>query len=149
MKKEIKFRAWQPHMSLSRKAGMYEVESIHFYEGVEDSEVFFGAGATTSEYISDIVLMQFTGLKDKAGGPIHEGDVIRAKSWFYGRKFQNPSGTTLLVMEWQTDGFKAKRIGRLQSFQFSLLDLPEVVGNIYENPELLGGDDEPRTTATI
>jgi len=65
-------------------------------------------------------IMQFTGLKDKNGKEIYEGDIIKNK---YGVK---------RVVEWK-EGHNAIgfALGRASS------DHREVIGNIYETPELL------------
>jgi hypothetical protein len=76
---------------------------------------------------SNYVLMQFTGLKDKYGKEIYEGDVVK--------------GTVYDDLEvcWGKDGWILRRrdedlfpLGALQKQNI------EVIGNIYESPELLG-----------
>ena len=62
-------------------------------------------------------LMQFTGLKDKNGREIYEGDVLKT-DWGYNG-----------VVEW--DLFHFNKI------QGTISEECEIVGNIYENPELL------------
>ena len=72
--------------------------------------------------------MQYTGFKDKDGREIYEGDII---------KYRN----NLYQIRWIFLGFYAHQInGRgfkeLDEFVADTMDI-EVVGNIYENPELL------------
>nr|DAT71057.1 MAG TPA: YopX protein [Caudoviricetes sp.] len=79
-------------------------------------------------YEDDIALMQYTGFKDKDGREIYEGDII---------KYRN----NLYQVRWIFLGFYAHQInGRgfkeLDEFVADTMDI-EVVGNIYENPELL------------
>ena len=73
--------------------------------------------------------MQFTGLKDKQGREIYEGDILRfdPKVWGQGNHHN------LFAIEWakQAAGFIGHGVAA---------DWPrycEVIGNIYENPELL------------
>ena len=67
--------------------------------------------------------LQFTGLKDKDGKEIYEGDYIKVDT-----------GVTRRV-EWREEfaGFMPFVIPEFASYAGSL----EVIGNIYENPELL------------
>lgn len=76
-------------------------------------------------------IMQYTGLKDKNGVEIYEGDVV--KGWIH-----NPSEHH--IVEYVSDeyncGFMASKIGRFGKIHVWYAGL-EVIGNIYENPELL------------
>lgn len=81
----------------------------------------------------DLIFMQYTGLKDKNGKEIYEGDILLRDGGFqlivsykngaYTRSYQN-SNIYLLYDAFITDG--------------CLVDYM-VIGNIYENPELLDG----------
>ena len=84
-------------------------------------------------------LMQYTGLKDKNGKEIYEGDI-----------FKDCEGKIKLVI-WEDNGFKSKytfkrRYQGEEWFENSITDLGdtqsrrwgvEVIGNIYENEDLL------------
>ena len=87
--------------------------------------------------LKDIVLMQCTGLKDKNGKLIYEGDILR-----------NAKTGELLTVAWHSTmaGYvwSKSHIDFLCEFGalFRAFDKYEIVGNIYERPELLeGGSD--------
>ncbi|MDO4912985.1 MAG: YopX family protein [Bifidobacteriaceae bacterium] len=86
---------------------------------------------------SDFILMQSTGLKDKNGKEIYEGDIVKYKyvvNAFTGAVTYNKDFAGFGLVD---DGGYFFTFGELaEDIYFSSL---EVVGNIYENPELLEG----------
>ena len=85
---------------------------------------------------SDFILMQSTGLLDKNGNKIFEGDIVKYKSGCY-------TYTEEVAYNKNFAGFGVRDANTDIIFTFWLLaenvDLSslEVIGNIYENPELL------------
>ncbi len=69
----------------------------------------------------DFILMQYTGLSDKNGVPIYEGDVVQTQAMKPGQVIYNGCGFYF---------------HRYLVSEFARIDI-EVMGNIYENPELL------------
>jgi hypothetical protein len=77
-------------------------------------------------------LMQCTGLKDKNGKLIYEGDIIQ-ENW---HKY---------ILGWGNGAYVIKDIKRGTSYMFTsgiCKHKSEVIGNIYENPELLEVSDD-------
>jgi uncharacterized phage protein (TIGR01671 family) len=123
--REIKFRAWD---EVHKK--MYFPERLFCKK---DGTVWHVDLGDTSRIIGQqgFKLMQYTGLKDKNGTEIYEGDIVRYKSFF-------SSDYVLGVVEYTEQAEWAVDM-RLLSRIYSNV---EVIGNIYEHPHLLGGEEE-------
>lgn len=120
-----RFRAW-----LKKKQEMdNEIDHISW---LEDELYCIGDGITYMVSAKDLVLMQSTGLKDKNGKEIFEGDILDYK----GRK---------ALVRWHGSyaSFIYRFVDELQkrNTEWKLLYLAymkcEIIGNVYENPELL------------
>ena len=84
------------------------------------------------ESISKETVGQFTGLRDKNGKEIYEGDVVRASIYC-------DEDAQVLEVKYRGTGFVIDYRDSEADY-FMLSDFPgtvEVLGNIYENPELL------------
>lgn len=77
---------------------------------------------------NDVVAMQFTGLKDKNGKEIYEGDIAQEMYESGQHSMTSPS-----VVTWEGSGFVFKTENAICREP----ELCEVIGNLYENPELL------------
>lgn len=125
-----KFRAW-----LKKEQKMdNEIDHISW---LEDELYCIGDGITYMVLAEDLVLMQSTGLKDKNGQEIFEGDIIT-------------NGKDVMCMKrHNTLGFYVEQKGEVQFIADGVVleefeedakeiaDSIEILGNIYENPELL------------
>lgn len=112
--RKIKFRAWD---KLNKE--MINFESINFQE----RRVY--KDTVSYRKFNDIELMQYTGLKDMKGKEFYEGDILfeTFREEYFKVVFENGS-------------FRAE----VDEYSLDLEDyanICEVVGNIYENPELI------------
>lgn len=80
-----------------------------------------------------VAIMQYTGLKDKNGKRIYEGDIIIIPQTLV-RDYKK------FVIAYHIDGFSLVRCSNYASLEF-YASISEIAGNIYENPELVGGVD--------
>lgn len=82
--------------------------------------------------LGDHTLMQFTGLKDKNGKEIYEGDILRDTEDIAKVVFEKGA----FIAQVKTFGFGWKAYANLWEYLKDWKDV-EVIGNIYQNPELL------------
>jgi len=130
MSREIKFRAWVP----TNNGEMMKVEEIEWNEDGSIKEIDTGYNFSDKynpEQLNDVILMQFTGLFDKNEKEIYEGDILNVNS--------------NAVVEWNYElvGFITSNRDPEKPF-YNILwaslvreGLAEVIGNIYENSDLL------------
>jgi hypothetical protein len=121
--REIKFRAFDKE----EKVMIYEFE----LSGNGDfclAKGFFHQDEGLDVYIKDFILMQYTGLKDKNGKEIYEGDILKI-------------GNSNIEVIWDKNNawFTLKSNHFHLGFQSIFY---EVIGNIYEHPHLLESGDK-------
>lgn len=132
--REIKFRAWcyiNNKMYYQHIDGMTQVNGI---DGSGNSDYHVATIRFSKEITpghDDIDLMQYTGLKDKNGKEIYIGDIVCEK--------RNNNKIFFEVVETDYLGFYFKNdvYGHDNEDGYNV----EVIGNIYENPDLLGGKE--------
>ena len=126
--RSIKFRAWD-----NENNQMLDVQEINF------EDCFYGGEMqikTTmyNDYFDcrEMPLMQYTGLHDKNGKEIYEGDIV--KSFFVDTDEAGNEIYKYYIMEVEYDEI-------LCSYKIDKFMNLEVIGNIYENKELLNETD--------
>lgn len=131
--REIKFRAWDKEAKEMR-----EVAMLRWEDGRMSRIAGYWKGTRNNGWTDydpadgKYELMQFTGLKSKSGIDIYEGDVVKHEQW---------NNDIMAVVKWKDDMAKFELYwteneqpsltSRLANKEY------EVIGNIYENPELL------------
>jgi len=128
--REIKFRAWDEKLRRWEEWGL--PEDAGYMAGR-----FNKANATkVGRRFSSSTLSQYTGLNDKNGKPIYEGDVFPCI-------YNDDGHTDVRVVAWHDDSarFALRRVGECvqTGVEQTMYDCTSntVIGNIYENPELL------------
>ena len=111
--REIKFRAWDENLKR-----MFQVHTL----GTKYSDTDILRFGTSSR---DFDLMQFTGLHDKNGEAIYERDIL-----------EDTDTGSIKTVEYQGNSFALVDSKRF-FYQTYHADEYKVIGNIYENPELL------------
>lgn len=119
-----KFRAW---LKKEQKMDNY----IDHISWLEDELYCIGDGITYMVSAEDLVLMQSTGLKDKNGKEVFVGDIIKCtRGCLHEVYIEKEYGGTYF------GGMPAVYLKDLRE-GYAWTEHEEIIGNIYENPELL------------
>lgn len=132
MNREIKFRAWDN----INKSWLSENELV-IYKGKVLCNIVDSKKNWQEElgFMEGIHLQQYTGLIDKHGKDIFEGDIVTFKiNGVPQRSFYDENINREIWFDTERSGF---HIGRFTSLLRSDEPHIEVIGNIWENPELL------------
>lgn len=135
--REIKFRAWD---RVQKK----------MFQNVSTGTVMIWGGGIDAASSKDCDFMQFTGLHDKTGKEIYEGDIMSVldRDWpsgdytnqtpkEYMKKISSVCEVVYEPTEFYLKQIKGHGYFYPQMTGITHRDIFEVIGNIYENPELL------------
>ena len=120
--KELKFRAWSN-----------ENNRYCDFVTLDESRRWIGWIMSSGTYLTttDIILEQYTGLKDKNGKEIFENDIVEYTTCYYGNEKRHRK--VVEWEEWDSDDFgEPHNIGF-----FDLSENMEVIGNVHQNVDLL------------
>ena len=136
MNRDLKFRAW--YKNNEEMCEVISLQKPHVVVSCIDRSTIYMSGEqpmTHKLLNSDKVeLMEYTGLNDKDGKPIYEGDIIKIKHPYKNRYYKGE-----IIFEngaFEAKGFNFPHYDNPNDFKEGL-EYVEVIGNIYENPELL------------
>lgn len=124
MVRDLKFRAW--HKGIKEMLNVYAINQ-QTHAGLEYCGVclgWFGDNHQVEFTYDQVDWMQYTGLKDKNGKEIYEGDIIK-------------HGESIRFIEVRGCNYCATRMEKTETILLSFCGSPLVIGNIYSNHELI------------
>lgn len=145
MNKEIKFRAFdnENKYMVTSKQGVFTAlrNSMNI---VRQNDGYYNDGDLLKPNKEKYTLMQYTGLHDKNGKEIYEGDIVLYQDWEMAYEGGgNDSFINKGIVEYCEDNccfnVTERQTVDLADVLYKDNEDLEVIGNIYDNPELLGG----------
>lgn len=134
--RSIKFRAWDDKNDKWLLG--YEYEGLGGFSLTGETvlmgewgNVFWSFISDEDKDFEDLKVMQYTGLKDKNGQEIYEGDIVSAENRYYIVEYREQYCD--YVFTYTKKNWKRVKVSKQN---ITRLDI-EVIGNKFENPELI------------
>ncbi len=144
MSRELKFRAFDNRYKVMLTEGFHLIGETTLFGGMEImlSENSKANNDTSSslERLNDVIIDQFTGLKDKNGKDIYEGDIMVYGRQEFEGEILNPGNFPLEVYFTEDASFEVRRLDKqfgTPDFRADMMRLFEIIGNIHVNPPQL------------
>ena len=121
----LRFKAWD-----KEDREILEVHGISFdVQGIWTNEMIDDESDGNFIFLSDIELLQSTGLKDKNGVEVFEGDVVKTKYGEHGRHIG--------VVTFRHGKFLSIGVKQYEGYVEELGCMFEIIGNQFEHPHLI------------
>jgi uncharacterized phage protein (TIGR01671 family) len=127
--REIKFRAWDKAQKVMTPTfDIFSAKSNPFGDRVIFGDPIYEPEKAKMFLLKDLEIIEFTGLHDKNGKEIYEGDILKGLVW--GNDYPNAIGEVVFRDGSFVDSYWGSEIR-------NHLRITEIISNIYEHPELL------------
>jgi uncharacterized phage protein (TIGR01671 family) len=132
--RQIKFRAW--HKVRKEMYEVYGLTSEYVFKKTDD-----GVGNPgVPDKLEDVELMQYTGLKDKNGKDIYEGDILAYKSHHPKHKDKTFNNVVEFAIGQSLCGWRMRNKNTIVKATPYKFGTSQIIGNIYEHSHLLTPD---------
>lgn len=122
--REIKFRVW------NNKVKKWEWPYPEGFKIIGEVTVFDMLKHIKIDDYNELIICQYTGLKDRNGKEIYESDLLI---------IPDRNGKKPIEIIYQAGSFRLKYQNSIAPVNNYEVEWAEIIGNVFENPELLGG----------